>query len=550
MRAPVTALVLSLLPLSAPFRLAGQTAAASGSFTEAVEVSVVNVDVYVTDRGGAPISGLTQEDFALFDSGQPVPISYFEAVAAGWSKDRPPGPEDQPAREPLQLVVMMDNVNTRLENRGRVIDQLKTALAKRLLPEDRVMVASYERVVTVQQSFTNDQAVIFAALDRLETSPNYGVELDTEMDMMGDFLDYALEGEMGRCHHVLEGIVSRYSGAVTHRISSMVEVVKVFLGTLAQVPGKKSMLYVSDGLELRPGSAVVRRLGGFCGDSAASIRAEGIDLAVTLQRLSSAANSARVTLYPYDAFGGKQAARRSRRGDSSQFEGRDSLQDSLSFLAADTGGRAMLNANDLESVIHPLWEDTGGYYSLGYEAPQRAGGELHRLEVKVRRKGASARYRHGYTDLSEDERLAALLMGALWLGQADNPQELTMEPGGGARAAEGGYRVPLRIAVPLSKLTLSEEGSTYAGGFSVFVTAVDESGHRAPLARSEVPVVIPTAELEGARQQHFGYEIGMILGDGKHRVAIGIRDQHSKVVSIITHEIEVQPEVSGTAGAL
>src|SRR5450759_312136 len=47
---------------------------------EKIEVSVVNVDVTVTDRRGQPVPGLTRNDFEILEDGKLQPISNFYAV--------------------------------------------------------------------------------------------------------------------------------------------------------------------------------------------------------------------------------------------------------------------------------------------------------------------------------------------------------------------------------------------------------------------------------------------------------------------------------------
>ena len=47
-------------------------------FRSAIEA--VQIDVYVTDTQGNPVSGLTIDDFELVENGTPQPITTFEAV--------------------------------------------------------------------------------------------------------------------------------------------------------------------------------------------------------------------------------------------------------------------------------------------------------------------------------------------------------------------------------------------------------------------------------------------------------------------------------------
>ena len=53
------------------------------TFFESIDVNVVNVEVYVTDRDGKRIHGLTRDDFQVFEDGKPVEISNFYAVSEG-----------------------------------------------------------------------------------------------------------------------------------------------------------------------------------------------------------------------------------------------------------------------------------------------------------------------------------------------------------------------------------------------------------------------------------------------------------------------------------
>src|SRR5437763_11399359 len=54
--------------------------AAQEKLVETVEVKVVNVDVVVTDRSGKAVTGLTRNDFELFENGKPQPITNFYEV--------------------------------------------------------------------------------------------------------------------------------------------------------------------------------------------------------------------------------------------------------------------------------------------------------------------------------------------------------------------------------------------------------------------------------------------------------------------------------------
>jgi hypothetical protein len=63
----------------------------------------IKLDVVVTDAKGAPVAGLTQQDFTLQDNGQSRQILSFNAFAGA---SHPPDP-------PVQAIVLLDAVNMR-----------------------------------------------------------------------------------------------------------------------------------------------------------------------------------------------------------------------------------------------------------------------------------------------------------------------------------------------------------------------------------------------------------------------------------------------------
>jgi hypothetical protein len=94
-------------PVAAPGRpapsvraTAAATPAAEPTYYEAIDVDVVNVEVFVADRHGNPILGLRPQDFTVLEDGKPVTITnFFSAVAAGADRDSPPPAAEPPAGE-------------------------------------------------------------------------------------------------------------------------------------------------------------------------------------------------------------------------------------------------------------------------------------------------------------------------------------------------------------------------------------------------------------------------------------------------------------------
>ena len=119
-------------------------------FLEQVAVDIVNVEVYVTDKEGNPISGLTRGDFEVTEDGRPVEVVNFYRVADGLADQRPESAlEEQveeadsvaeedavralpplkaeifvPESQRLHMIVYVDNYNIHPLNRNRVFKNL------------------------------------------------------------------------------------------------------------------------------------------------------------------------------------------------------------------------------------------------------------------------------------------------------------------------------------------------------------------------------------------------------------------------------------------
>src|ERR1700704_676726 len=90
-------LALSALPLAA------QAPVRDDSFGEEIQVNVVNLAVFVSDKQGKPIEGLQAADFTVTEDGKPVKITNFymekrQPAAGGDAKAAAERQQDQRLR--------------------------------------------------------------------------------------------------------------------------------------------------------------------------------------------------------------------------------------------------------------------------------------------------------------------------------------------------------------------------------------------------------------------------------------------------------------------
>ena len=129
-----------------------------GLFFDTVDVRLVNVEVLVTDKDGNAVTDLTVDEFEVFEDGRRVEVTNFFAV-----EDRKVKQADDdvaagrvaeqffyaPETRRLNLILFVDNLNMRPENRNAVFHAVAEYMRERLDPRDRVMVVSLGRQLEI-----------------------------------------------------------------------------------------------------------------------------------------------------------------------------------------------------------------------------------------------------------------------------------------------------------------------------------------------------------------------------------------------------------------
>ncbi|HWN43310.1 MAG TPA: VWA domain-containing protein, partial [Thermoanaerobaculia bacterium] len=283
---------------------------------EIVNVNVVNVDVYVTDKSGKRVQGLTMDDFDIFENGKKMAITNFYSVEGGKAKmvgDEPappppttvpgrPGPPVQAAALPedqrLRLVVYIDNFNLHPFNRNRVMKELRAFLGQKLNRGDQVMLVSYDRELHVRRTFTSDPGLINDALVELEKVSGHAVHHDSERrDALRNIEDSRSAAEA-------QSHARSYAQSAFNDLSFSIDALKELVSSLAGMPGRKAVLYVSDGLQMIAGQDVYYAVQSKYGEQTTGLtESMQFDTSRRFTELTATANANRVTFYTIDAAG-------------------------------------------------------------------------------------------------------------------------------------------------------------------------------------------------------------------------------------------------------
>ena len=156
--------------------------------------------------------------------------------------------------------------------------------------------------------------------------------------------------------------------------------------------------------------------------------------------------------------GGVQSGRGGGRGGAAN----DSAQETLSTMAADTGGKLFAEDNDIVLGMEQARDDIGSYYILGYYSTNmKMDGRYRTVNVKITRPdvaNAKLDYKHGYfaekefgkfTQTDKDDQLQQ----ALTLGDPITDLTLAGEVNY-FRLARDRYFVPFSVKIPGSEIAL------------------------------------------------------------------------------------------------
>jgi VWFA-related protein len=542
-----------------------------GIFIDSVEISLIDVEVVAT-ADGEPVTDLGRDDFEILDDGEPVPITHFSRVERGHrifsgrpQTDTPETSEtaDITDREPATVIVMVDQLFVSPVSRRRVFDAVARQLEPLIAEGARVMVAQKTRDVSIVQDFSSNASVIRSALERLAdfAPPGYASEVRSiaELwDIRPDAADSRQTGPGQPAPALSTAEIDAQADyqdvhALSQRmhadVSASLETLNRFLDSLAGLPGRKALLYVADHLPIRPGEQLWRiwweKYGTDHGARLGVIQGGPIqfDLTVALENLVSDANANRVAFYPIGSPAGADFQSASARGLSSQTlaasRNRQTVAtDGLRWLAERTGGRAESLGGDFDRLITDLGRDLGTFYSLGYPSPHEADGEVHKIEIRVKRPGVVLRHPTEYRDKSAEQRMTDRILAALTMGTEVNDLDARIDFGKARKLGKGRYSVPIEIHVPMANLVLLPGTSTHQGKLTIQLIARDQKGLFSDPVVVRMPLEVPHKDLSWALSQTVDYSTALTLSEGLNAVAVAVHDDLGQAGSTLTLAIE------------
>ena len=541
-------------------------------FFEAVHVEVVNIDVWVTDKQGKPVDGLGKDDFVVLQDGQPVEVTNFYAVAGGRPvsespDDDAPAPAPAPvvrhprSREPLVapehrlwLIVYIDNYNLDPIERDRVLPALETFLGRTLQTGDQAMIVTFKRSLDVRQPFTDQLAQLRSALGTLRKESGLAVVRDRERADTLQQIDQAGSGSSALTY------ARQYAEEQMNGVGYTVDALQRLIDTLAGLPGRKALLHVSSGIPMLAGEEMFHAVAEKHGLTQAYSEIPRHDTTRRFERVIRRANEQRVTFHTMDAgglrgmeFGAAEYAGFVDMDLRSTLDSvvPENLQSPLRLMANQTGGRAILNRNEVLPALDEVAQDFRSFYSLGVSSADVDSGRYHRLEVKLseRRRGVSLRHRGGYRSKSLDTRIRESLQSALLYAHQENRLDVVLRLGEArAQGDKGLYLLPIQVQVPLRDVVLlpTQTGKQEAR-LELFVGAVGQDSRPSAIQDTPFGVRLADEHVEAARSESLLHGHKLLLSRGRQKIGVAVLDLFSGQASVVTAFVDVGPSEDDSA---
>ena len=416
-------LILELLAaIPGAFAQSGSSAlSAPPSFK--VGTTNVLVDVVVTDHHGAPVEGLSQENFTVFENGHEQPIVSFEAHSAGAPKPLAPPPSlpagvytnarataDSDAADVLLIDALNTPTSSQAVSHRALVRYLKT------LPIDKpIAVFTLTTQLRQLEDFTTDHTALLKAVEEFSSLPQKSPLLKTpqetaeQMKNEDDKIELALALKpeyryLGRqqMRKLQQFYADQDSFNINLRVQYTLSAFDQLARYLSGIPGRKNVMWLSGSfpLAVTPDPNLKNPFEA------------GRDFSGAVEHTAGLLANARVAIYPIDARGlypqtmsnasmsGGSLARDPERVDqaeSAEFTLHAQEQMSLEAVAHATGGKAIYNTNDLKGALAEVDRNGAHYYSLAYRPSDKSQGDkLRRIEVRVRPGKYQLSYRRSY----------------------------------------------------------------------------------------------------------------------------------------------------------
>jgi VWFA-related protein len=572
-----------LLPLLALVLLAGATTGAqqpSAPSTQQppatfrTDINVVEVHAVVTDERGQFVTGLSAEDFEIFEDGRRQSPTVFELINLPVERSTM-----APARADLEpdvrsstrhfdgrvYIFVLDDLHTTGLRSPQVRLAAKRFIDEHFAPNDLAAVVYTSGRQEAAQELTGSRRLLKAAVDKFQgqklpsaSAERLGVHF-RERERESGVSSTADDGSSSRQTAASARLDDPFDSERGFNARRALEMVRDTAQFLADVKGRrKALVMFSEGIDYDIHDVFNNR-------SASSLIFDARDAIAAAQR-------ANVAIYAVDPRGLTQLGDQSieiaslspdatvEYGTSRDFQ-RELLlaQESLMWLADETGGIALVRSNDINCGLRRIAEDNSRYYVLGYTSDQtKAPDKFRSIEVRLKRPGLKVRARHGYLPAGsaaakKRERemkagtspaLAAALNNPLPIG--DLPVRVFAAPFKG-EAKNGSVLLAIEVDGQAIPFAVRDDRFTNTVEFSI--VAADHTGKVQDSDRHELNLKLKQETRDRVASAGVRVLSRLDLPPGRYQIRVGVHESVGRAVATVPYDIEV-PDYSKADFAL
>jgi VWFA-related protein len=501
---------------------------ADGTVTFKASTQLVIETIGVKGKNGSPVEGLTAKDFTITEDGVAQTIAFFEyqklpeapsepitsktttntaAVSPLPKLPRtqiaPETPGDVHYRDRRLLALYFDLTAMPIPDQLRALEAAQKFVRTQMTSADLMALMTFSSgSVQVLQDFTDDRDRLLSIIETLAVGEDENAPDDSGADTGTAFGQNDAE----------------FNIFFTDRQLSALQTAASMLGKLNE---KKSLIYFASGLRLN-----------------------GSNNQAQLHATINAAIRAGVSFWPIDARGlVAQAplgdASKGSPGGLAMYTGAAALtamtnlqrsQDTLWTLGADTGGKALLDVNDLSMGIVQAQRAFSSYYIVGYYTSNaNLDGKFRRIKISLREGLAGdLDYRQGYYAGKDFKKFTTAdkerqLEDALMLGDPITELTIAMEVDF-FQLNNAEYFVPVVVKVSGSELALAKKGGAEHTLLDFIGEIKDEFGSTESNVRDKVDVKLSELTAAELTKRPYAYDTGFTLLPGKKVIKMLVRD--------------------------
>lgn len=525
---------------------------APAQFGERVEVHLISIYATAYDGKGNQIQGLTKDDFEVLEDGRAQKITHFLEIQGRRPVQiftmgetvKPVPDEPLPVRTQELLaekfIFYIDNLNIHPLQRNQVLDKLAAFIEERFTGEAQGMVVSFERKLNIRTPLTSDPALLLQALEEVKQQTG---EATARLNARTDIIDRIEEST--RFNEAL-AYVNGFAMEVRNETNITMKVLKDFLVVMGGITGRKSLVYVCSGLPQTPGIELYNYLQTKYPDKNNMVFTSTNDMTSVYKSVINQANASDVSFYTLDvgglrSLGGQGIAESKLQAyEISTSVESHNLTDTLSSMAQETGGVAIINTNDFVKGLSKIGSAMDNYYFIGYQRNRSLEDRLHTLQVKLKgRKAYQINFKRGFMDKSLDSSSTDNLVSALMVPVVENPYRVRVEFSQPRPLQKEAFSLPLTVFVPFSSITLLPQGKAWVGELRFGFVSQDEKGERSEVTWRSHAFNIPDEAFQKLKEKEFTYQAELAILPGASVVGVSVVNPTDSVQSIVLEQVVI-----------